>query len=511
MGDPMHENVLLMAIDLGTSFIKVGVYTLEGNCIAEEKQPVKDSRLSPGVLLQNGEEIAQSVILCIRKVTAQLGPRSSAIEAVSFTGQMAGFMGVDKNWNDVTGWSCSLDTRYSPYADRQLKELKEEFLRISGTNSPLFSAKYQWFKDFFPAEEKRIAKYLMISGYIIGKLGDIPVEDAVIDGSLITWTGLADVRNRRWSSEICTRLGVDMQCLPRICESTEVVAHLSREAAQLTGLRPGIALVCGAGDKIAGCVGAANLHQGGLLYEAGSFGGISFAVNDYRPDYAYRHYDILNGCCKEDLYAHYYMPGSGLTLDWFLRNLSGSNGTLSEMYRQMDEKMASVPVGSDGLMAIGMLSGTVMPFDPTLKGVWAGHTLSHKAEHFYRALAESFGYALLGAITRMEQMYPEQKAGCMRMIGGGARSAVMAQLLADVIGKPVETVDRDDCSLWGACILAAKGTNLIGDIEQFAQAHIHTHQIFTPNPDHHEKYLLLKEKYDRYLQIMSQLFTEQHP
>ena len=68
-----------------------------------------------------------------------------------------------------------------------------------------------------------------------------------------------------------------------------------------------------------------------------------------------------------------------------------------------------------------------------------------------------------------------------------------------------------DCSLWGACILAAKGTNLIGDIEQFAQAHIHTHQLFTPNPDHHEKYLLLKEKYDRYLQIMSQLFTEQHP
>lgn len=508
MGTPMDKDVLFMAIDLGTSFIKVGVYTPEGICIAEDKQPVKDSRPAPGIFLQSGEEIAQSVILCIQKVTAQLGARASAVEALSFTGQMAGFMGVDKNWKDVTGWSCSLDTRYSPYADRQLRELKEEFLRISGTNSPLFSAKYQWFQDCFPQEEKRIAKYLMISGYIIGKLGDIPLEEAVIDGSLITWTGLADVQNRAWSSELCARLGVDMERLPRICESTEVVAHLSREAAQLTGLRPGIALICGAGDKIAGCVGAANLRQGGLLYEAGSFGGISFAVSDYRPDYDHRHYDILNGCRKEDLYAHYYMPGSGLTLDWFLRNLSGSEGSLSEMYRQMDEKMASVPVGSEGLMAIGMLSGTVMPFDPALKGVWAGHTLCHRAEHFYRALAESFGYALLGVITRMEHMYPQQKAQSMRMIGGGARSAAMAQLLADVIGKPVETVDRDDCSLWGACVLAAKGTGLISDMAAFAQAHVHTQRLFTPNPEHHEKYLLLKEKYDRTLQIMKPIFAE---
>ena len=505
----MPEDVLLMAVDLGTSFIKVGAYTLQGNCVAESKQPVKDIRNGPGVFIQKGEDLAQTVILCIQNVTDQLGIQATTVEAISFTGQMAGFMGVDENWQDVTGWSCSLDTRYSPYADRQLNELKEEFLRISGTNSPLFSAKYQWFQDRFPEEEKRIAKYLMISGYIIGKLGDIGVEDAVIDGSLITWTGLADVRNRNWSEEICNRLDVDKKRLPKITESTEIVAHLSKQAARLTGLRPGIPLISGAGDKIAGCVGAANLHSGGLLYEAGSFGGISFAVNDYRPDYVCRHYDILNGCREGDLYAHYYMPGSGLTLDWFLRNFSSNDDTLSEMYRQMDEKMADIPVGSDGLMAIGMLNGTVMPFDPTLRGAWAGHTLSHRTEHFYRALGESFGYALFGAIDRMETMYPEQKADRMRIIGSGAKSDAMSQLLADVIGKPVETVDRDDCSLWGACVLAAKGIHLINDMESFAQEHIHVQKVFEPHAEHHQQYQILKERYDHFLKIMAPIFATQ--
>ncbi|MBE5894008.1 MAG: hypothetical protein E7286_11700 [Lachnospiraceae bacterium] len=500
---------LLMAVDLGTSFIKAGVYDLNGSCVAEAKEPVLDERPAPGIFIQRGKELYASVIRCVQSITAELGHRAGDVEAISFTGQMAGFMGVDENWQDVTGWSCSLDTRYAPYADRQLRELKEEFLEISGTNSPLFSAKYQWFRDAFPSEEKRIAKYLMISSYIIGKLGDRGIEEAVIDGSLITWTGLADVKNRKWSQEICDRLEVDQSRLPRITESTEVVAHLSAEAARLTGLREGIALVSGAGDKITGCVGAANLRKGGLLYEAASFGGISFLVDDYRPDYEKRHFDLLNGCRKGDLYAHYYMPGSGLTMDWFLQNFVGRNRSLGEMYREMDEKLATVPAGSEGLMAVGMLSGTVMPFDPALKGVWLGHTLAHRPEHFYRALGESFGYALAGAIERMEACYPEWRPDHMRIIGGGARSERMTQLLADVLGKPIETVDREDNALLGACILAAKGIGIIGDMADFAEEHVRVRRIYVPDRCNHEKYQTLKEQYQRCLQTVAPYFAEQ--
>ena len=119
------------------------------------------------------------------------------VEAIAFTGQMSGFMGVDKEWNDITTWSCSLDSRYMPYAERQMKELKDKFLCIGGTNFPQMAPKYEWFKTEFPEESKKISKYLMISGYVIGKLGDITVEDAVMDRSFIMWTGLADVQYDR--------------------------------------------------------------------------------------------------------------------------------------------------------------------------------------------------------------------------------------------------------------------------------------------------------------------------
>ena len=198
------EKTLLLAIDLGTSFIKAGVYNSLGECIATQSAPVKDSRPAPGVFIQKGEDLFGSVIECVKKTSETLGERSKDIAAISFTGQMSGFMGVDKYWNDITTWSCSLDSRYMPYAERQMEELKDLFLETGGTNFPQMAPKYEWFKSEFPAESAKIEKYLMISGYVIGKLGDIDVGDAVIDRSFTQWTGLADVQNDRWSEEICT-------------------------------------------------------------------------------------------------------------------------------------------------------------------------------------------------------------------------------------------------------------------------------------------------------------------
>ena len=136
------KDTLLMAIDLGTSFIKAGVYNAAGECLVTESAPVKDSRPAPGVFIQKGEDLFASVLDCARKACAQLGEKAKLVEAISFTGQMSGFMGVDKDWNDITTWSCSLDSRYMPYAERQMAELSDLFLRVGGTNFPQMAPKY---------------------------------------------------------------------------------------------------------------------------------------------------------------------------------------------------------------------------------------------------------------------------------------------------------------------------------------------------------------------------------
>ena len=495
-----------MAVDLGTSFIKAGVYDLSGQCLSQAREPVRSERPAPDQFIQRGADIYRSVLRSMQ-LAAERSGGGRGVEAVAFTGQMAGFMGVGADWEDVTGWSCSLDTRYTPFAQRQMAEHGEAFLNISGTNSPLFSSKYEWFRRDFPAEAARIRKYLMLNGYILGRLGGMPLEDAVIDGSLLTWTGLADVKGRRWSDVICGALDVPRERLPRIVASSDIAARLSDEAAALTGLRPGIPLVAGAGDKIAGCVGAGCLKPGAMLFEAASFGAVSCRVDDFRPDRDERRFDILNGAAPGALYAHYYMPGSGITQEWYVDRFIRREGeALDAAYARADAAVAGIGAGSEGLFAVGMLGGTVMPFDGELRGVFLGHSWAHGPAHFYRALVESFALSLAAAIDRMDALYPEYRArDAIRVIGGGIHSPNCLQIYADALGKPLETLGRDDAALWGACVLAAKGIGLTDDVPGFVESRLVPGRRFEPYPRNHEIYCALGEQYLRYEKALSPL------
>ena len=501
---------LLMGIDLGTSFIKVGVYDTEGNEVAVAKEAIKSDQPGPGQFIQHGDDLMDAVISCIRNTLKQIGERKEDIAAIGFTGQMAGFMGVDKDWNDVTGWTCSLDTRYIPFAEQQNALYADDFYRYSGTNSPMFSSKYAWFRHDFPKQAEKIAKYVMISGYVIGKMSDLPIDEAVIDGSLITWTGLADVKGRCWSEKICKELGIDMNLLPRITSSFEVVAHLSKKMAELTGLPCGVPLVAGAGDKIAGCTGAGNLSPGGILFEDASFGAISCMSETYVPDLEVRGYDMLNGIKDGDYYAHYYMPGSGITREWFINNFyQKENESLKDAYKRIDEEIEKIAPGSDSLFAIGMLGGTAMPFNGDLKGVFMGHSWSHTPAHFYRSLVESFAFAVKTAMERVNLMYPQyQNRDCIRMIGGGADSDVCAQIYADVFGVTVETLDRDDPALWGCCLLAGKGIGLFDDIHEYARNHVGVRKRYEPDKTKRATYDELQDRYNRYVKTLTPMCQE---
>lgn len=498
---------LLMAVDLGTSFIKAGIYDPKGNELAVSREAIRSEQPGQGQFIQHGEDVFEAAVKCIRKCMETIGEAKTEIAAIGFTGQMAGFMGVDRDWNDVTGWSCSLDSRYIPFAEEQNSLYGDDFYGISGANSPMFSSKFAWFSHDFPEEAERIAKYVMLNGYLIGKLSDLPIEEAVIDGSLITWTGLADVKNRCWSKKICEELGIRMDLLPRITSSYEIVAHVSRSAAAYTGLPEGVPLICGAGDKIAGCTGAAILMPGAILFEDASYGAISCMCETCVPDLDRRGYDLLNGSEEGIYYAHYYMPGSGITREWFIsRFFQRQEESLPEAYQRIDGQIRDIPPGCEGLFAIGMLGGTAMPFNGDLKGVFMGQTWSHGPAHFYRALVESFAFAIRGAMDRIDAVYPEYKdRESIRMIGGGADSDVCAQIYADVLGIPVETLVQKDPALWGVCLLCMKGIGLIDDLKQNAEKHVLVQKRFEPDEDRHRIYAELQKRYEEYVGILTPL------
>ncbi|MGI6020346.1 MAG: xylulokinase [Lachnospiraceae bacterium] len=495
------DNTLLMSIDLGTSFIKAGVYDANSNCIASSMAEVKDERPAPGIFLQRGDDLIGSAVECMKKASNALGDRAKDVAAISFTGQMAGFMGVDKDWNDITTWSCSLDTRYMPYAERQMKTLKKEFLEISGTNSPQMAPKYEWFKSEFPEESKKIAKYVMISGYLIGKLSDIPIDEAVIDCTYTQWTGLADIAKLQWSDVICDAIGLDRKYLPRIVNSNYICGYLSEKMAKETGLKSGIALVSGAGDKAAGAFGSAVTSPGQMVFEGGSYGEITLCAHEYRPDSETGRYDCILSPVPGQYLPAKYTPGSGITLDWFMDSFYRNPGEdLGDAFKRVEQEMANIPVGCNGLMAIGLLGGSSMPLDGTTKGMFMGYDWSHGKAHFYKSLLESFTFDFQLTIDKMEELYPEYQMDKVKIIGGGAKSPTWTQMLADMSGKTYQVLDRNDLAMWAAAILSGNAIGLFGDLAETANAHVHVKKEYTPNPEMQKKYEPYKQLYKEYIE-----------
>ena len=486
----MNE-VYLLAVDLGTSFIKAAAYDAEGNCLEIKKEEVLSDASMPGIFVQRGEEIFQSVLACVRGVTEALGERSQRIAAIGFTGQMAGFIGVDESWRDITTWSCSLDTRYLPYADRQMEEMSQEFLEIGGTNSPLMAPKCQWFVNSFPERAVSVSKYMLISSYVIGRLGKCQISDASLADSYLTWTGLADIRSKTWSEELCHRSGISPDLLPKIVEASHVCGYLDREYALLLGLPDRLPLVAGAGDKIAGCVGSGILQEGDVIFETSSYGAVSCLQREYRPNRKRRDYDAIPACFGDMFYLHRYLPGSGITLKWFM-------DTFDTSFAEMEERIGKVPCGSEGLLSVGLLRGDAMPQDGSMRGAFIGHSWGHRKEHFYRALLEGYGYELAATLDSISACYPEwDRKKPIHVIGGGTGSRAWMQILADVTGSQILCHSNDDEALWGAALLAGIGSGVLGDVRAIKARPLQKITRIEPMEENHRKYVTYLRIYEQ--------------
>ena len=494
---------LYMGVDLGTSFIKAAVYDAGGKCYAQSSEAVADERPAPGIFLQHGEDLFGSVMRCIAKSVKDLGEDASRVASMAFTGQMAGSMGIDDQWGDVTTWSCSLDSRYLPYSQSQIDKCSDEFYKISGTGSPVMCGKYEWFKTDFPEEAARIAKYVMLNGYVIGKLSGEDVSKAAIDYSLIAWTGMADIQNGTWSEEICQKLGIDMSILPKIAKGTDIGGYLSEEKAAELGLKPGIPLILGAGDKVAGCIGSGVSRDGDKIFETSSYAALSVQVDAFRPDIEKREFDVIGNITHDKYFVHKYFQGSGITLDWFVDEFVRKEGEKkSEAFRRIEELAAKVPEGSEKMLSIGFLGGSAMPFQPNQKGLFFGHTWSHGKGHFYRSLLEGFSFELAFLMDRVDEIYPEYAGRSVKLIGGGAKSTIWPQILADVTGRTFHVLNREDVALWGAAILGAAGIGDIKDIHAEAEAAVSVTATYTPDP---EKHAIYQPYYKEYRKLRTEL------
>ena len=500
----MNKKHLLLAVDLGTTNIKAGVYDSKGESVGTVEVVAP---MNPNNYNQNGESFLKETVKAIEESIKKNQIDSSSIEGICFSGQMGGSIGIDVNWEPVTEWSNALNTDYLVYTSKMLSTCREQILELSGTNSPYFAPKILWWKNDFPELYKKTLKFMILNGYIAGKMGNININDSFISRTYLQMTGLADIVKNEWSKELCSLFGIDLNKLPRIVDSTEIIGKLSLEFANYCGLKQGTPLIAGAGDKPSGYLGAGIVKPGMLINESASFSTFSLCADKYIPDLNFKTFENIPSPIENQYFPTIILIGSGKTIKWFAENF-GKN----EMNSIIDLLEKSIKRDNDfekKTLSISLLGGRVTPSCPNIRGMWFGYDWSDKKEHFYKSILESFGYEYSLAIRKLCKIYPHLKFQEVRVIGGGSASELENKINSNITGISYISLSRNDFTLLGNIIIAGKAIGLYDDMSKIAQEFTQEeNKRYMPDPNTYKDYIKFVNLYEKLIARTEDIYTE---
>ena len=427
----------------------------------------------------------------IRQVLAETGIDPTAVSAIGLTGQMHGLVLLDAVgdvlrpailWNDQrTGAEC--DEIRTIIGQQRLIDITGNDA-LTGFTAP----KIVWVKNHEPEIYGRIAHILLPKDYVRYHLtGEFATDKAGGSG-----TQLFNVAQRNWSDEVVTALGIDRAWLPQTFEGTAVTGTLTPAAAKVTGLPAGIPVVGGGGDQAANAVGTGAVVDSVVALSLGT-SGVVFVSSDepvVEPD------GRLHAFCHAAP-GKWHLMGVMLSaagsLRWF-RDTAAPGTEFSDLV----DAAGKVPAGCDGLFFLPYLTGERTPHpDPLARGAFVGLTVRHTRNHLTRAVLEGVAYGLrdsfelmkAAGITRINQV---------RISGGGAKSALWRQILADVFQAELVTVNTAEGAAYGAALLAATGTGAFNSVEEACQATINITGVTSPGDQsavYQELYPLYRELY----------------
>lgn len=268
---------------------------------------------------------------------------SKNIASISLSGQMGGVIGIDKNFNSITGLDMGLDIRSEKYNDYIHKKFKKQLRGIT-CGSPRNIPKILWWKNENPEIYKRIIKFVTLSGYIGGKLTGLLGSEAYIDYTTLSFFGGEDILKLDWSDEICKLLDLDMRKLPKVVPPWEVIGKLNKSSAEKCGLLNGTPVVYGAGDQPAGWLGTGLLTPGVMLDVSGSLVILFLVVDRFIPDIENGSVMYIPSIIPNIYYAFVYINGGGICLRWFRDHFlinDKANGDIGKnKYDEIEKKLS---------------------------------------------------------------------------------------------------------------------------------------------------------------------------
>jgi xylulokinase len=363
---------------------------------------------------------------------------------------------------------------------------KERFISITGNDALTgFTApKLLWVATHEPDNWSRVRSVVLPKDYVRYRLtGEMAVDVAGGSG-----TALFDLAERTWSPEILGALDLDPSLFPATFEGPQVTGRVTPEAAEATGLQPHTPVVAGGGDQSANAVGVGAVSPGVVALSLGT-SGVVFATTD-GP--AIETEGRVHSFCHA-VPGKWHMMGVMLSAAGSLRWLRDSVAP-DKSFDQLTTEAANVPPGADGLLFLPYLTGERTPYpDPHARGAFIGLTVRHHLGHLVRAVLEGVAFGLrdgLDLMTAAGTPPPTQ----IRASGGGIRSPLWRQILADVLEARIATAGTDEGAAYGAAILAEVGAGWFPTVGEACEAMVEIRDAEEPSTaagtyrEAHQKY-----------------------
>ena len=486
----------LLGLDIGTSGIKGLLLTVEGEIIITHMEGYPLSTPESGWAEQNPEDWWEAAKKCISSIITESGINSADIKGISFSGQMHSSVFLDDNMEVIRPAILWSDTRTS----KQCQEIYEKAggleNLISYVSNPAlegFTApKILWLKENEAENFSRVKLVLLPKDYIRYKLtGEIHMD--VSDGA---GTLMMDVEKKDWSDQLLKKIGLSRDILPPLVESVVVTGKITPEVARETGLAAGTPVVAGGADNSCGAVGSGIIKKGRVMVSIGT-SGVVLAFADQPTADSHGRVHLFNHSRPDSWYMMGVMLSAGMSFSWMKENLFA--GSLD--YDQLNRLAQEVSPGSEGLIFLPYLYGERTPHaDANARGIFFGISGKHEQKHFVRSVMEGVSYGLKDSLELIKDQGVAVEE--IRAIGGGAKSKVWQQILADIFGQEINLLNVEEGPAFGAALIAGVGVGEYNSFEEAEDGVIKVVKRITPDIENIKRY---NEYYPLFRNIYSSL------
>ena len=421
-----------LGIDLGTSELKLALVDATGALVASAGAPLTVSRPRPHWAEQHPHDWWDALVIAANALRGRHPDAWDAVRAIGLSGQMHGAVLVDEERRVLRPAILWNDTRSSAQCEELVRRLPS-LPEIAGNLAmPGFTApKLLWVAEYEPAIFRRIGQVLLPKDWLRWRLTATAVSD-MSDAAGTLWL---DVGRRAWSPQLLQAGGMTLAQMPAVVEGSDVSGHLQRDAAIALGLPEGLPVAGGGGDNAASAVGIGATQPGQGFLSLGT-SGVLFVVTDrHRPNPA----SAVHAFCHA-LPGRWHqmsvMLSAASCLQW-ITQLTGSaseSALLERVEALTDAERDRAP------LFLPYLSGERTPHDdPHAAGAFFGMDNDTDAARLGHAVIEGVAFGLADGLQALRDAGTEVRR--LTLVGGGARSAHWAQLLADTLDIELMTAD----------------------------------------------------------------------